>query len=87
MLTLSLVQCDEQNDARNQDKERDKKMAIREHGFRSLGKSQSNLHRRICFGLPKVAAKASIAVSAILGRRRAKIGGKMGSIRALPGWR
>jgi len=41
-----LVQRDQQNDARNQDNKRDKKMAVRENGFRSVGKSQLNLQER-----------------------------------------
>jgi hypothetical protein len=46
------VQRDQQNDARNQDNKRDKKMAVRENGFRSLGKSQWNLQGQISFVLP-----------------------------------
>jgi hypothetical protein len=41
------VQRDQQNDARNQDNKRDKKMAVRENGFRSLGNSQWNLQGQI----------------------------------------
>jgi hypothetical protein len=47
-----LVQRDQQNDARNQDNKRDKKMAVRENGFRSLGKSQWNLQGQVSFVLP-----------------------------------
>jgi hypothetical protein len=41
------VQRDQQSDARNQDNKRDKKVAVRENGFRSLGKSQWNLQGQI----------------------------------------
>jgi hypothetical protein len=50
-LSKFLVQCDQQNDARNQDNERDKKMAVSENGFRSLGKSQWNLQGQVSFVL------------------------------------
>ena len=49
-----LVQRDQQNDARNQDNKRDKKMAVRENGFRGVGKSQSNLQGQISFALPSM---------------------------------
>src|ERR1700678_1668932 len=51
-----LVQCDQQNDARNQDNKRDKKMAVCENGFRSVDKSQLNLQGQISFALPNVKA-------------------------------
>jgi ribosome assembly protein YihI (activator of Der GTPase) len=59
------VQCDQQYDARNQDNKRDKKMAVRENGFRSLGKSQWNLQGQLSLRLPNVEAKPYIPMCAI----------------------
>ena len=64
-LSKFLVQCDQQNDARNQDNKRDQKMAVRENGFRSVGKSQLNLQGQISFALPNVEAKPYIPMCAI----------------------
>jgi hypothetical protein len=65
MLYLNLVQCGQQNDARNQDNKRDQKMAVRENGFRSVGKSQLSLQGQISFTLPNVEAKPYIPMCAI----------------------
>ena len=65
-LSKYLVQCNQQNDARNQDNERDKKMAVRENGFRSVGKSQWNLQGQTSFALPSVDAKPDDVTSIIM---------------------
>ena len=40
-------------------------MAVREHGFRSVGKSQWNLQGQISFALPNLEAKPYIPMCAI----------------------